>query len=86
MEGDYDASPHGAPLVLFGLPSNADATVHGKIELPHLGSLILRHDPDAPLRGLKDYPRDTWPPVPSLAMISADVRPGATTPNQFVTT
>ena len=64
MEGDYDASPHGAPLVLFGLPSNADATVHAKIELPHLGSLILRHDADAPLRGLKDFPRDTWPPVP----------------------
>ena len=64
MEGDYDASPHGAPLVLFGLPSNADATVHGKIELPHMGSLILRHDANAPLRGLKDFPRDTWPPVP----------------------
>jgi len=64
MEGDYDASPRGAPLVLFGLPSNADATVHAKIEMPHLGSLILRHDPDAPLRGLKDFPRDTWPPVP----------------------
>src|SRR6266446_10066357 len=25
MEGDYDPSPDGAPLVLFGLPSNGDA-------------------------------------------------------------
>ena len=27
MEGDYDPSPDGAPLVLFGLPSNRDAVV-----------------------------------------------------------
>ena len=29
-----------------------------------MGSLILKHDPDAPLPGLKDFPRDQWPPVP----------------------
>ena len=27
MEGDYRSSPNGAPLVLFGLPSNADGGV-----------------------------------------------------------
>jgi cytochrome bd ubiquinol oxidase subunit I len=64
MEGDFEASPTGAPLVLFGLPSNEDAVVHARIEIPKLGSLILRHDPDKPLPGLKDYPRDQWPPVP----------------------
>jgi cytochrome d ubiquinol oxidase subunit I len=64
MEGDYDPSPLGAPLVLFGLPSNADAVVHNRLEIPKLGSLILRHDPNAPLPGLKDFPRDKWPPVP----------------------
>ncbi len=64
MEGDYDPSPNGAPLVLFGLPSNADARVNAKIEVPGAGSLILRHDPNAPLPGLKDFPRDEWPPVP----------------------
>jgi cytochrome d ubiquinol oxidase subunit I len=26
--------------------------------------LILRHDLNAPLPGLKDFPRDHWPPVP----------------------
>jgi cytochrome d ubiquinol oxidase subunit I len=64
MEGDYDPSPLGAPLVLFGLPSNADAVVHNRLEIPKLGSLILRHDPNAPLPGLKDFPRNEWPPVP----------------------
>ena len=64
MEGDYDASPHGAPLVLFGLPSNADASVHYRVAIPKVGSLILRHDANAALPGLKDYPRERWPPVP----------------------
>lgn len=64
MEGDYDPSPHGAPLMLFGLPSNDEARVRYRLAIPHIGSLILRHDPDAPLPGLKDFPRDRWPPVP----------------------
>ena len=64
MEGDYERSPDGAPLVLFGLPSNADASVHDEVEIPRIGSLILRHDLHAALPGLKDFPRDKWPPVP----------------------
>ena len=64
MEGDFEPSPHGAPLILFGLPSNEDATVHDRIAIPRLGSLILEHDADEPLGGLTDYPRDRWPAVP----------------------
>jgi cytochrome bd ubiquinol oxidase subunit I len=63
MEGDFDPSPSGAPLILFGLPSNEDAQVHAKIEIPRLGSLILEHDFSKPLAGLKDYPRSRWPTV-----------------------
>jgi cytochrome d ubiquinol oxidase subunit I len=64
MEGDYDPSPHGAPLVLFGLPDDTAAKVRDKVEIPRLGSLILKHDPSSPVPGLKDFPRDRWPPVP----------------------
>src|SRR3546814_18991636 len=64
MEGDYDPSPDGAPLVLFGLPSNAEGRVNYKVEAPKVGSLILKHHPNAPLPGLKDFPRDQWAPVP----------------------
>jgi cytochrome d ubiquinol oxidase subunit I len=64
MEGHYEASPDGASLILFGLPSNAEERVRYKVEVPRLGSLILKHDPAAPLPGLKDYPRDRWPPTP----------------------
>ena len=64
MEGHYDASPEGAPLILFGLPSNEDETVHYKVAVPKLGSLILKHDPNAPLPGLEDFPKEQWPFVP----------------------
>jgi cytochrome d ubiquinol oxidase subunit I len=64
MEGDYEPSPQGAPLVLFGWPDSSDARVHARLAIPHLGSLILRHDPVAPMPGLTDYPRRDWPPVP----------------------
>lgn len=66
MEGDYHPSPSGAPLILFGLPSNAEARVRYEVSIPKLGSLILRHDPDAPLPGLSDFPRSDWPPAPII--------------------
>ena len=64
MEGDYQPSPNGAPLILFGLPNSAQARVDYEVAIPHLGSLILKHDPYAPLPGLTDFPRDQWQPVP----------------------
>lgn len=64
MEGHYEPSPDGASLILFGFPSNEAAQVRYKLEVPRLGSLILKHDPNAPLPGLSDFPRDQWPPVP----------------------
>ena len=64
MEGDYRPSPNGAPLILFGWPDSEAADVRYEVSIPHLGSLILKHDPFAPLPGLTDFPRDQWPPVP----------------------
>ena len=32
--------------------------VHYAVEIPKAASLILKHDPNAPLPGLKDFPRD----------------------------
>ncbi|MCB1386440.1 MAG: cytochrome ubiquinol oxidase subunit I [Nitratireductor sp.] len=63
MEGDFEPSPDGAPLVLFGLPSKEEAKVRYELSIPHLGSLILKHDPYATLPGLTDFPREDWPPV-----------------------
>jgi cytochrome d ubiquinol oxidase subunit I len=64
MEGHYQSHPNGAPLILFGLPSQAEAKVRYAIELPKMSSLILKHSLNAPLAGLDTVPRKDWPPVP----------------------
>jgi cytochrome d ubiquinol oxidase subunit I len=64
MEGHFDSHPNGAPLILFGLPDETAGKVKYAIELPKMGSLILKHSPNAPLAGLDTVPRENWPPVP----------------------
>ncbi len=63
IEGHFESSPNGASFILAGLPSNEEEQVNYKLAIPYLGSLILKHDPFAPLPGLKDYPKEDWPPV-----------------------
>jgi cytochrome d ubiquinol oxidase subunit I len=64
MEGHFQSHPHGAPLILFGLPDREHATVHYAIAVPKVSSLILKHDLNAPLAGLDTVPRQNWPVVP----------------------
>lgn len=64
MEGHFQSHPNGAPLVLFGWPDMTEAKVKYAIEVPKLSSLILKHELDAPLKGLDTVPRENWPPVP----------------------
>ncbi len=64
MEGHFESHPDGAPLILFGLPDEQAARVNYALEIPKLGSLILKHSPDAPLAGLDTISRENWPPVP----------------------
>jgi cytochrome d ubiquinol oxidase subunit I len=63
MEGHYESHPHGAPLILFGIPDPEAKTIRYAIEIPKLSSLILKHDLDAPLAGLDTIPDDQEPPV-----------------------
>jgi cytochrome d ubiquinol oxidase subunit I len=64
MEGHFRSHPHGAPLILFGLPDQKAAVVRAQVAIPKLGSLILKHDPNAPVAGLDATPRADWPVVP----------------------
>jgi len=66
MEGHFQSHKEGAPLFLFGLPDQSDAKVKYAIEVPKLGSLILKHSLDAPMKGLDTVPRENWPPVAIL--------------------
>jgi cytochrome d ubiquinol oxidase subunit I len=63
MEGHYQSWPDGAPLILFGVPDQDAGVMRDAVEIPKLGSLILKHDPDAPLAGLDAFPRNQWPRV-----------------------
>src|SRR5437016_8905970 len=64
MEGHYESHKDGAPLILFGWPKQSAGKVDYAVEVPKLGSLILKHSLDAPLAGLDTVPRKDWPPVP----------------------
>jgi cytochrome d ubiquinol oxidase subunit I len=62
MEGHYETKK-GAPLILFGIPDDDAMEINSIVEIPKLGSMILKHDFDAEIKGLKDFPADEIPPA-----------------------
>jgi len=62
MEGHWEAEQRGAPLILFGLPDDAAEETRYRIEIPYLGSMILTHEWDGTVQGLKAWPKDERPP------------------------
>jgi cytochrome d ubiquinol oxidase subunit I len=53
----------GVPITLFAIPDEKAETNHFSIDVPRLGSLILTHELDGEVKGLKDFPADQRPPV-----------------------
>lgn len=62
MEGHWETKK-GAPLVLFAWPDETLETNRLEISIPKLGSIILTHDPEGEVRGLKSVPPADRPPV-----------------------
>ncbi len=62
MEGLWETRA-GAPLVLFGWPDQQEERTKFALEIPKLSSLILTHDLDGTVRGLKEWPPEERPPV-----------------------
>ncbi|RBP20533.1 cytochrome bd-I ubiquinol oxidase subunit 1 apoprotein [Marinobacter pelagius] len=62
MEGNWETSPN-VPLLLFAIPDQDAQTNHFEIGIPSLASLILTHEWDGVVPGLKDVPRAEQPPV-----------------------
>jgi cytochrome bd ubiquinol oxidase subunit I len=54
----------GAPLVLFAWPDETTESNLYAVEIPKLSSLILTHDFNGQVEGLKDWARSNRPPVP----------------------
>src|SRR5438309_8711765 len=60
MEGHFDTE-RGAAAKIFGIPDAANERLDYGIGIPHLASLYLAHDWNAEIKGLKAYPKNTWP-------------------------
>src|SRR3546814_93777 len=62
IEGHWEARQEGAPLILFGLPDDEAEETRYRIELPNFGSLILTHEWNGVVAGLKAWPKEERPP------------------------
>ncbi|WCL54340.1 cytochrome ubiquinol oxidase subunit I [Gimibacter soli] len=62
MEGHWETGSR-VPLLLFAVPDNEAEGNHFEIGVPALASVILKHDPDGVIQGLKDWPKEDRPPV-----------------------
>lgn len=60
MEGHFDTRK-GAPLILFGLPDMAAEQTRYAVEIPKLGSMILTHDWNGEVKGLKEWAPEDRP-------------------------
>lgn len=65
MEGHWETQ-RSAPLILFGLPDMQSETTRYQLAVPGLGSLILTHDWQGEVRGLKSWPQDERPHSPTI--------------------
>jgi cytochrome bd ubiquinol oxidase subunit I len=62
LEGHWETG-RGVPFVAWGIPDEARETNRQSIEIPHAGSLLLTHEWNGEVRGLKDFPRAERPSV-----------------------
>ena len=53
----------GAPLSVFGIPSEKDRKTYLKVEIPRLLSLLIYFDSKAKVQGLNEFKKDETPPV-----------------------
>lgn len=63
MEGHWENTPGvgGTPLVLFAWPDMQQEKNHFAIEIPRLGGLILTHEWDGKIKGLKEFAPEDRP-------------------------
>src|SRR5690606_6571229 len=62
MEAHFETSAP-ADLVIGGLPNEQEERVNYAIHLPGFLSYLAYGDFNAEVKGLKDFPRENWPPI-----------------------
>jgi cytochrome d ubiquinol oxidase subunit I len=63
LEGHFESYPDGAPFYVVGWPNDREQKMEYAFAIPKLGSLLLEHRPNAPLRGLDTIPDEDQPPA-----------------------
>lgn len=62
MEAHFETEK-GASIVIGGIPNMEKETVEYALKIPYVLSVLAFGDPNAEVKGLKDFPRELWPPV-----------------------
>ncbi|HUX78129.1 MAG TPA: cytochrome ubiquinol oxidase subunit I, partial [Alphaproteobacteria bacterium] len=62
IEGIWETEK-GADLILFGWPDSVTETTKYALKVPKLASLILTHDINGEVKGLKAWPKEERPPI-----------------------
>jgi cytochrome d ubiquinol oxidase subunit I len=62
MEGVYETTDKGTPMVLFGIPDSGARTMRYRVEIPGLLSFLVHRDFNKPVEGLDRFEPDV-PPV-----------------------
>lgn len=62
MEGLWETTK-GADLLLFAIPDAKKEQNAYEVKIPHLASIILTHDKNGEIKGLKDFNKEDRPPV-----------------------
>jgi cytochrome d ubiquinol oxidase subunit I len=62
FEGLFETRTH-APLLVFGVPNEEQERTDMAVSIPTMLSILVDNTPHAEVRGLKDFPREQWPPL-----------------------
>lgn len=62
MEAHFETQAN-APLLIGGVPDETTETVNYAVKLPGMLSFLAHGDVSEPVVGLKDIPKENWPPV-----------------------
>jgi cytochrome d ubiquinol oxidase subunit I len=62
IEGVFDTQ-RSCPALIFGIPDKNAEKTHAAVKIPGLLSLLAFGSLEAEVKGLKDFPKDEWPPL-----------------------
>lgn len=62
MEAHFETEK-GASFVIGGIPDEKKEEIKYAVKIPKVLSFLVANDFNAEVKGLKDFPKDEWPPI-----------------------